>query len=235
MRAVSLFVVLSVLGAGCAAPPAADSGVLVFGGTGRTGVEIVRQLHTTGVPVTVFVRQTSDRSSIELPGVEFAIGDAMHATDVATAFASGRFRAVISAIGRRRGEPRPDYVANANIVRAAQNAGVPRMILISSMGAGNSRAYLTDLPEFMREVLEAKTRAEDELIASDLAYTIIRPGRLRDDPMTGNAELSEDVSIVNKALNRADLAALTVRVWRDAASIDRIYHAFDSSLDSSSR
>lgn len=235
MRFAAFLTAIVILGTGCAETPVANDGVLVFGGTGRTGVEIVKRLRNDDVPVTVFVRPTSNRSQVETFGVDFVTGDAMNFEDVTAAFTGRRYQAVISAIGRRRGEPRPDYEANANIIRAAQEAGVPRMLLISSMGAGNSRTYMTNLPEFMHEVLDAKTLAEDELMASDLAYTIIRPGRLFDEPMTGNAELSEDVSIVDKAINRSDLAALTVNTWRNNAGIDKIYHAFDTSLDSSSR
>ena len=205
--------------------------VLVFGGTGRTGVEIVKRLHEQGDAVTVFVRPTSDRSPVEFPGVEFVVGDALNADDVSEAFATENFDATISAIGRRRGEARPDYQANANLFRAAVAAGVSRFVLISSMGVGNSREFLPEVPEFMVPVLDAKTRAEDELMESGLAYTIIRPGRLLSGPATGNAVWTEDVSVIGFAINRADLGALTVSALDEPGTIGKILHAYDPGAD----
>ena len=49
---------------------AQTSGILVFGGTGGTGLEIVKILSTRGGSVTVFVRETSDRSALEPLGVD---------------------------------------------------------------------------------------------------------------------------------------------------------------------
>jgi uncharacterized protein YbjT (DUF2867 family) len=216
----------------CAATPGGDAErVLVFGGTGRTGVEIVRELAARGSQVSVFVRPTSNRGPIESCKVEFIVGDAMDYDDVAAAVASGKFTSIISAIGKRPGqEVRPDYVANDNIVKAAIAGNVRRVIQISSVGAGNSRQYLGDLPAFMLPVIEAKTKAENVLIESGLDYTIIRPGGLGNGPATGNAEVSEDVSIVALSINRADLGAVTVSTLFDDTTRGKILHVYDPTL-----
>ncbi len=52
-----------------------DKHVLIFGATGSLGVEIVQDLVARGDKVTAFVRSSSNRSTIELPGVDFAVGD----------------------------------------------------------------------------------------------------------------------------------------------------------------
>ena len=44
-----------------------------------------------------------------------------------------------------------------------------------------------------RAYVEAKRDADAALRASDLAWTIIRPGRLTDDPATGLVSLGPDV------------------------------------------
>lgn len=204
--------------------------VLVFGGTGRTGIEIVRQLRARGADVTVFVRPTSDRAPLESLGVAFVVGDAMSADDVRTAFTGRNVTAVVSAIGKRpQQQVRPDYVANANIVAAAKAAGVERLLQISSVGAGDSRQYLETVPDFMVPVLEAKTNAESALIDSDLRYTILRPGRLYDGPATGRGEASTDQSIVNVGIRRSDLAELAVDVLFDAETAGNILHVYDHS------
>ena len=53
--------------------------------------------------------------------------------------------------------------------------------------------------------VEAKRDADEALRASDLDWTIIRPGRLTDDPATGQVALGPDVS--RGDVTRADVAA----------------------------
>lgn len=213
----------------------AEDNVLVFGGTGRTGIEIVRELHGAGASVTVFVRPTSDRGPLEPYNVSFVEGDALLAADVERAISSDSFTVVISAIGRRRGEVRPDFTANSNITTSALHNNVQRLVQISSVGTGNSRQHLPEVRDFMIEVLETKTKAENELIASGVNYTIIRPGGLLLGEATGKAKLTDDVSVVGGVINRSDLARLTVQVLSDDTTINKILHAHDPSLDSSSR
>jgi NADPH-dependent glutamate synthase beta subunit-like oxidoreductase len=83
LRQLTIFLLLSLLAtlsqglvnADVEKPQASSEHVLVFGGTGRTGVEVVRELRRQGAEVTVFVRPTSDRTPIESLGVKFAVGD----------------------------------------------------------------------------------------------------------------------------------------------------------------
>jgi uncharacterized protein YbjT (DUF2867 family) len=235
IRRISLMASCVLLAVSVSAADIAKDNVLVFGGTGRSGIEIVRELHGAGASVTVFVRPTSDRAPLEPYNVSFVEGDALFAADVERAISSDSFTAIISAIGRQRGDVRPDYTANSNITTSALHNNVRRLIQISSVGTGNSRQHLLEVPDFMIEVLETKTKAENELIASGVNYTIIRPGGLLLGDPTGMAELTEDVSVVGGAINRSDLARLTVEVLSDDTTINKILHAHDPSLDSSSR
>ena len=86
------------LGAANAIEP---GGVIVFGGSGRTGAKIVDLLLARGEVVTVFVRPTSDRSRLDGRDVTFAVGDAMNADEVEAAIAAAKPRVVINAIGGR--------------------------------------------------------------------------------------------------------------------------------------
>jgi len=235
IRRISFIALCLLLTTSVSASDVSKDNVLVFGGTGRSGIEIVRELHNAGASVTVFVRPTSDRAPLEPYDVSFIEGDALLAADVERAVSSGSFTAVISAIGRRRGDVRPDYTANSNITSAAVQNDVKRLIQISSVGAGNSRPYLPEVRDFMIEVLETKTKAENELIASGLDYTIIRPGGLLLGDATGKATLTDDVSVVGGAINRSDLGRLTVEALSDDTTINKILHAHDPSLDSLSR
>lgn len=205
---------------------ALESPILVFGGTSGTGLETVKLLREYDYTVTVFVRPTSNRANLEPLGVSFVVGDALNSADVERAFASGNFTTVISSLGGRRGEPRPDNVGNRNITNAAISAGVKRAIQVNAIGAGvRSRAKPADDAGFMRKVMYEKTLGEDHLIASGLDYTIIRPGELTDGPPTGNGVMVEEY--VEGAINRSDVALLILKALNDDTTINKAYSVID--------
>lgn len=206
-----------------------DGPVLVFGGTSGVGLETVKLLRARDIDVTVFVRPTSDLEKLRPLGVSLIVGDALVSADVNRAFASDNFSAVISSLGGRRGEPRPDAVGNSNITNAAAAKGVRRAVQVSSIGAGASaREVPSDPTDFMANILHQKTLGEDHLVASGLDFTIVRPGGLRNDAATGRGILSE--SLVSGSISRADVALLIIQVLDDTSSIGKIYHVVDPGL-----
>jgi uncharacterized protein YbjT (DUF2867 family) len=207
---------------------AVDGPVLVFGGTSGTGLGAVQKLRSMDVPVTVFVRSTSDLSGLEGLGVTTVVGDALNADQVTAAFAVGEFNAVISSLGGRRGEPRPDLIGNKNITAAAKAEGVDRIVQISSMGVGNTREPPGEGAGFMAEVLYIKTLAEDDLIASGLNYTIIRPGGLRRGEATGTGVLKDYEKM--GAIDRQELGRLVAGALDDATTHRQILYAWDPAL-----
>jgi len=203
-----------------------DGGILVFGGTRGTGLEIVKLLVTRGDDVTVFVRPTSDRSQLAPLGVTFAVGDALDAQSVEGAFRSGTFETVISSLGSRRGDSPVDDVGTINVTDAAKATGVERILMVSSLGAGES---LDLLPFYVKWILgaglERKTTAENYIRASGLDYTIIRPGGLQNEPATGVGEvLEEGQPIKVKSIPRAEVARLLVLALDDPDSVGKVYH-----------
>ena len=205
---------------------ALEGPILVFGGTAGTGLETVKLLRERGIEVTVFVRPTSNRVPLESLGVSYVVGDALNMDDVEAAFASGNFTTVISSLGGRRGEPRPDYVGNRNITDAAVAAGVRRAIQVTAIGAGaRNRAKPPEGASFMRQVMYEKTRGEDHMIASGLDYTLIRPGGLTDGPPTGNGIMDEEY--VEGSVNRSDVALMILKALEDDSTIGKAYSVID--------
>lgn len=118
------------------------------------------------------------------------------------------FDAAICTIGGGPAELSADGSAAINVIDAARSAGIRRFILISSLGAGDSREYASErLLAAIGPVLEEKTRAEQHMMASGMDFTILRPGQLLDGSPTGRGLLCEDPS-VHGCIRRADLAAL---------------------------
>ena len=203
----------------------AFGGILIFGGTRNTGLEVVKLLRDQDVPVTVFVRPTSDRSLLEPLGVNFVVGDAMEADSVNAAFAGRSFDAVLTTLGCNLCDVPPDYEGNRNVFDGAVASGVSRVIMVSSIGAGNSRDAMPWIARLiLRESLKLKTQAEAYLQGTVLDYTIVRPGNLKDGEATGTASLSEDPS-VGGVIRRSDLAKLIVDVLDDDAAIGKVYAA----------
>lgn len=215
-------------------PPEGAAPVLIFGGTRGTGLEVAKVLHARGEDFVAFVRPTSDRSALEKLNAAFVVGDATNNDEVQAAVSSQPFRAIISTIGCMSCEPPPDFIGNRNITDAAVTAGVPRMILITSLGTGDSK----DAPPlvsrlFLRKILPLKEQAEDYLRASGLNYTIIRPGGLRpnDAPVTGQGYLSEDRTAFG-FMHRADLAAMIVGALDDDRTVGKTFAAADKTVES---
>jgi len=208
-------------------------GVLVFGGTGPLGLEVVKNLVAQKERVTVMVRATSDTTALKALGVNLVTGDALELESVKAAFTAAPFRAAISTLGGRGGDYRVDIDGNRNVFEATQAAGVPRLILVTAIGAGDSAAappwYIR---WFMPEYMMAKTMAEDYLRATTgIDTTIIRPGWLLDAPAAGTAVLVDDKTKFSW-ITRADLGKLVAASLEDKATYGRVLTALDPSRES---
>ena len=126
MRRFVLIVLVSILAALNVAPVVASDGVLIFGATRNTGLEIAKILVARGEPVTAFVRPVSNLENLEPLNVDYFTGDALNADEVKAAVRSKDFSAVISTLGGGRGETPPDLVGTINIIDAMEMADVKR-------------------------------------------------------------------------------------------------------------
>lgn len=203
--------------------------VLVFGGTRGIGLETVRQLRENGAAVTVLVRETSDLTALNaIDGVTTTVGDALDMASVTRAYASGAFESVISTLG---GTPAAGYevdsVGNIHAIDGAKAAGVDRFILITSIGAGDSRAVAPPaMLKALGGVLAGKEKAERHLIDSGLTWTIIRPGVLTNKPENGRGVLVPDSSTMG-VISRAEIARLMVESIGSKPTFGRIYTAIE--------
>lgn len=205
--------------------------VLVVGGTRGTGFDIVKVMRQRGDAVTVLARSTSNTQAVEQLGAKVVRGNALNASEVNAALASDKFVAVISTLGTAgKDRPRPDFDGNKNVFDAAKAAGVRRVLLVTTVGSGNSKGVEPWIAgRFLKEIIVLKTQAEDYLTASGLDYTIIRPGGLLKSSLPpGAAFLTEDVKSFSW-MGRSDLARLVVRALDDPQTVNKVYHAYDPS------
>jgi uncharacterized protein YbjT (DUF2867 family) len=108
-----------------------------------------------------------------------------------------------------------DRAAAELLVAAAETAGVRRYLLISSMGASDAPPAGTD--EVFAAYLRAKAASENALRESDLDWTILRPGRLTDEPGTGMVRLARTVR--RGSVSRDDVAAVLVALLDEPRAI----------------
>ncbi len=186
--------------------------ILVFGATGPTGQQIVKQALDRGHRVTAFARRpealasTGDRLRIVTGDVtrdQSKIAEAMNGQELA-----------ISALGRGNSF-RSDHLFSRSmgvIVHAMAQAGVHRMILMSSFGVGESLRDAPLIPGIMFRVLLSgifadKKSAEEELRGSGLGWTIVRPVLLTNGPLTGRYRVAERLDLHGMPkISRADVA-----------------------------
>ena len=203
--------------------------ILVFGGTTGVGLETVRQLRNNDEAVTVLVRKTSDLSGLEaIGGVTTTVGDALDMESVTRAYASGEYELVISTLGGHMETGFDvDSVGNIYAIDGAKAAGVARFVLVTSIGAGDSRAAApAKMLQALSMVLVEKEKAERHLLDSGLTWTIIRPGFLKDKPANGKGILTQDTSAIGLA-GRAEVARLIVESIRNESAYGKIYSAIE--------
>ncbi|PZS02155.1 MAG: NAD(P)-dependent oxidoreductase [Candidatus Chloroheliales bacterium] len=143
--------------------------ILIAGGSGRLGSQIVRLLTGRGLPVRILARDVGRAGHLQGPLVEIVSGDVRDIEAIRRAMTG--VDTVISAVhgfvGTGDDSPRTvDGEGNSNLIRAAQAEGVAHFILMSILGAA---------PDHPTELFRMKYQAEQQLRASGLAWTIIRP------------------------------------------------------------
>ncbi len=206
-------------------------GILVFGGTQGTGLETVKNLIAMKEHVTVMARATSDTSALKELGVNIVVGDALDPESIKAAFTAAPFRAAVSVLGGHK-DYRVDGEGNKNVIDATKDAGVPRFVLVTSLGAGDSAAsapwYLAwVLNLFMKDYMAAKTMAEDHLRATELDYTIIRPGWLLTSDKAGGTPALVPETNKFSWITRADLGKVVAASVEDKATFKKTLTAYD--------
>jgi uncharacterized protein YbjT (DUF2867 family) len=143
--------------------------ILVAGGTGRLGTQVVELLLRRDLEVRVLSRDPSRASGLVRLGAEVVEGDVGDLAAVRRAVEG--VQTVVSAIhgfsGPRGISPATvDRDGNRNLVQAARDAGVEHVVLLSVEAAA---------PDHAMDLMRMKYAAEQDLKASGLAWTIIRP------------------------------------------------------------
>lgn len=190
--------------------------LVVLGATSGTGRELVARAVAHGQDVVAAAR----RPEALTPGAgesapRVVRADVMDRASLPAAL--GGAGVVVSVVGisglLAAREPAGLYsVGTSNLVAAMGVAGVRRLVVVSSSGVEESPAdgwfYRQVLTRFFLAPLYEDMREMERLVrGSDLDWTIVRPPRLTDGPLTAGYRISVGSNLPDdRSLSRADLA-----------------------------
>jgi len=213
--------------------------VVIAGGHGKIALRLTARLAARADIVTSLVRNPDHRADVEQAGGRPVVVDLEATTvDDLAPILSGADAVVFAAgAGPGSGAARKDTVDRAAAVllaEAARAAGVHRYLLVSSTGVDDPPRPGTD--EVWAAYLAAKKAAEEAVRASALAWTILRPGALTDDPGTGRVLLAPP-PVPPAEVTRDDTAAVLVALLDTPATAGKILElrAGDTDVDEAVR
>ncbi len=153
---------------------AGDGPVVVIGGTGMLGGQVVTALRSRGKRVRALVRPKSDAARLARAGVEIVPGDMMDPASLLRAM-DGADAVVSTAAGYTRhskGDTAEiDTTGNRNLADAASQAGIRRFVLTSIVTCDQT----PQVPHFWHKKL-----AEDRLEELGVPFVSLRPGAFLD-------------------------------------------------------
>jgi uncharacterized protein YbjT (DUF2867 family) len=162
--------------------------VLVIGGTRGTGFLIARLLHRQGLQVRVLARDRGRALTLFDRTIDVVSGDVTKPETLRPAIDGARH--IIFTAGCRSGHPvreqrikATEFQGVLNTLAAAQQLGFRgRFLYMTSSGLTTPSLSTICLNLWKGNTLVWRRRAEDEIRASDLEYTIIRTGILLNRP-----------------------------------------------------
>ncbi|WP_369310321.1 SDR family oxidoreductase [Providencia rettgeri] len=200
---------------------------LLFGAGGKGVGSMIAQLAIANKQQTVAVvrnRETAEKLSLQ--GVHVVVGDACDSQVVTAACqAAGTSATVISTMGGSQ-----DYLAHRTVIDCAEQAGISRMVLVTSLGCGDSWPYLSlRARAAFGQAVREKSLAESWLQTSSLDFAIVRPGGLLHGEATGKAILQQHVE-AHGLVMRADVAEQVYQLATQTILKKQIYSLIQPDL-----
>jgi uncharacterized protein YbjT (DUF2867 family) len=183
--------------------------VAIAGGHGKVALRLTRLLRERGDEVVSLIRHAEEADDVREAGGTPVVRDLESASEAEIAGAlDSSTEAVVFAAGAGPGSGPErkwtvDYGAAVKLIAAAKASGTARYVMLSSIGADPDR----EGDDVFAIYLRAKGRADAELTASGLDYTIVRPTFMTDDPGMGRVRIAEHVG-ADERVSRDDVSAV---------------------------
>jgi nucleoside-diphosphate-sugar epimerase len=197
--------------------------VAIAGAHGKIATCLTDLLISGGDTVIGLIRNPDHAAEVGRQGATAVVCDLEQATVQETAVAITGADAVVFAAGAGPGSGAArkltmDRDGAIKLLDAATALSVPSYVMISSVGAEAP----PDGDDVFSVYLRAKAEADAAVMRSDRKWTILRPGRLTDDPATGQVRL--DSSPLRGEVPRTDVAAVGARLLHDDRAPGRVLY-----------
>jgi putative NADH-flavin reductase len=201
--------------------------ILVFGASGRTGRELVKQGLAQGHTVTAFVRHPA-AFDLAHPRLKVVQGDAADRASVERAVKDQDV--VLCALGAARLLKRDEAVVVGvhNILIAMEEAGTRRLIYLSADTVRDSRDELNALRKVFVPLLFHNSAADHEISErmveqSHLEWIIVRPPMLTNGARTSAYRSGEHLQAraIVPHFSRADLAEFMLKQLADDTFLEK--------------
>ena len=203
--------------------------IMLIGGTGKTGKELIKQALEAGHQVTALVRNPK-KIKITNPNLVVAEGNVLVPESLERSFAAHDI--VISALGHKKFFIKTTILSGGtrNIIRAMRKNQINRFICITSLGINDSRfklgLYYTFfvIPFIILFYFLDKEKQERIIQQSELDWTIVRPGQLTNGRKRGRYKQGKGLGsyILTKMISRADVAHFILREMEHNAYIRKV-------------
>jgi uncharacterized protein YbjT (DUF2867 family) len=178
--------------------------VLVAGGHGQIARRLLRLLAQRGHTPRGLIRNPDHVADLESDGAHPVLCD-LEYDDVRPHIGGADAIVFAAGAGPGSGPERKqtlDLGGALKCIEAARELGVDRFLMVSSM-----RTEQADTAGPMQAYFKAKRDADQALEASGLAWTIVRPGALTNEPGSGSVELALSLARFGE-ISRDDVAAV---------------------------
>lgn len=190
--------------------------VVVAGGHGQVALHLLEALSAEGHRPRGLIRNPDHAGDLERRGAEPVVADLEQLDDLSGAVRGADAVVFAAGAGPGSGPERKrtvDLGGALKLIDAAQAVGVRRYVMVSAMGAADPEGG----SEQMRPYLQAKADADHALAESGLDFTIVRPGRLTDDPGTGRVAAASQVE--RGEIPREDVARVLLAVLETPSTV----------------
>jgi uncharacterized protein YbjT (DUF2867 family) len=192
--------------------------ILVLGASQGTGALAVRTALDKGHSATAFAR-SPDKLKLEHPQLRRVRGDFHDAASVQAAV-PGHDAVIVTvsatSLGAFKQNPRYFSQGTAYTIDAMKKAGVKRLVILSALGTGPSRALIHPVVRWLAVDWLLKAPFADHAVqegqaqSSGLEWVVARPGRLTDGSARHKYKKTTAIEPVPSSISRADVADFLV-------------------------
>ncbi|MCX4188020.1 SDR family oxidoreductase [Methylophaga sp. OBS4] len=201
---------------------------LVIGAHGQIGKLLIKLMTQQHLPVKAMVRRPEQKAEMEKLGAEAVIGD-LEQDLPDEAFADCDKVVFTAGSGGKTGADKTilvDLWGACKAVDKAKQHHIKQFVMVSSRDAGDPEQGTPAIKHYNI----CKHFADKHLLESGLHYTILRPGRLTDEPATGLITTKRPTNKDEQIISRSDVAACIVQCLDHSEAINQLDEIYQGDI-----